>query len=127
MAGRKLDYYDKGLSMDDRQELFTCFKWDIGGPIMKKFLEKEDGYKSFHRCDFTDENIKAIWDEVYIKKVARVNSIMERNNRPPLFSDITDSFQSAKEYFDLFQIRSDEELIEFFGCTYEDYVPETIK
>ena len=126
MPDRKLDYYNKGLSIETRQNLFYHFKHSISETMMKCFLERESDYRSFHASGFTDENIRQIWDDVYIKKISEVNHIREMNHRPHLFSNPSDSYQSAKEYFELMKIRDEEELREIFGCSFEEYIPEVL-
>lgn len=99
---RKLEYLEEGLPIEDRQKLFHCLKRDISETMMRYFLEKETGYPSFHSCGFTDEHIRSIWDNGYFEKVCIVNDIMTKHGRAPLFTDPSDSYRSAKEYFSLF-------------------------
>ena len=99
----KLNDLEKGLPIADRQLIFQCLKTDISETMMRYFGEKEAGYPSFHSCGFTDDQIRLFWEEVYYEKVRKINQIMARNERPPLFSDPSDSFVSAKEYFELME------------------------
>ena len=119
---RALSYYTKGLSIDVRQRLFDYLKNDINSIAIKYFLEKEEGYPSFRSMGFTDDQIQLMCDS-YIEKFEHANRIMAENGRPPLFADPRDSFQCAKKHVELMKLQSGEELVELFGCTYEDYVP----
>ena len=71
--------------------------------MMKYFTEKDSGYPSFRSCGFTEDQIKLIWEQNFYEKLCTVNHIMETNERPPLFSDPSDSYRSAKEYFHLME------------------------
>ena len=121
---RKLDYLEKGLSIEDRQKLFSYLKTDISETMMKYYLEKEIGYPSFHSCGFTDENIRLIWDDTFYEIICKINHIMTRNDRSPLFAHPSDSYKSATDYFDLMQIREEKELLEIFGCSFQEYHPD---
>jgi hypothetical protein len=125
MADRALSFYMKGLAIDVRQLLFFRFKNDISDIMIKHFLEKEDGYPSFRSMGFTDDDIRLV-GESYARKFAHFNEIMIENGRPPLFSDPNDSYTSAQEYQRIWKQRSAGELESMFGCTFVDYVPQTL-
>ena len=122
MSGRVLDDYMKGLPIEVRQQLFHHMRHEISETMVRWFLEKEDGYPSFHSCGFSDDEIELI-GESYAEKLEHANQIMADNGRPPLFSDPHDSFRSAQEHAELMKERSDEELARMFGCSFADYMP----
>ena len=119
---KALDYYMKGLPIEVRQKLFYHMKTEISGTMIGWFLEKENGYPSFRSCGFSDDEIELI-GETYAEKFEHANQIMADNERPPLFSDPHDSYQSAQEHAELMKERSSEELARMFGCSFADYVP----
>lgn len=114
MASRALDYYTEGLPIEVRQKLFHHMKDEISPTMIRWFLEKDDGYPSFHSCGFSDDNIASI-GATYVEKFELANQVMADNERPPLFSDPHDSYKSAQEYMRIMQERSDEELAGIFG------------
>ena len=118
-----LDYYMKGLSIYARQDIISYCRNEISETMMRYFLERDDGYRSFHSCGFNDEQIKII-GENYAPKFIKVNELMQMNGRPPLFQNPYDSYGSAKQYFHLMTRKPEEELAEEFGCTYQEYVPD---
>lgn len=114
MASRALDYYTEGLPIEVRQKLFHHMKDEISPTMIRWFLEKDDGYPSFHSCGFSDDNIASI-GATYVEKFELANQVMADNERPPLFSDPHDSYKSAQEYMQIMRERSDEELAGIFG------------
>ena len=123
--GRALDYYTKGLSIETRQRIFSCLRNTINSVTMKEFREKETGYRSFHRMGLSDRQIEMVWDR-QADKFNYINQLMKDNNRPPLFSDINDSCKCATEYFHLMDYVDEEKLIREFGCSYEEYISQTL-
>ena len=92
---------------------------------VKCLLEKDEGYPKYKRMGLTNEEI---FNQIK-KTIARfeaVNDIMIANERYPLFTDPSDTFQSSQEYTEMLERKSEEELIEFFGCTWDDYEPKSI-
>ena len=122
MTGRALDYYAKGLPIDARQRLFDHMDREISETMMKWLAERKEGYPSLCGCGFSDGQIRQI-GESYVEKFEHPNQVMADYGRLPLFGDSHDSFRSAQEYLELMKIRSDEELLQLFGCSFEDYVP----
>ena len=122
MPNKALDYYMKGLSIEVRQKLLYHMKTEIGGTMIRWFLEKEAGYPSFHSCGFSDDEIELI-GESYAAKFECANRVMADNGRPPLFNDPHDSYKSAQEHAELMKERGDEELVRMFGCSFADYAP----
>ena len=123
MTDRALDYYTKGLPIDVRQRIFTCLWNDISGVLVSYFTE---GDETLRGAGFTDDDIRSIWDGLK-EKFFRVNEIMKENGRYPLFFDPEDPCKTAAEYFDLIELKSEEDLITKFGCSFEEYVPEERK
>ena len=120
---RILDYYDKGLDMDTRiYQLFEYLTREISPTFCRYFTEKSTGHKSFRSMGMNDEQIR-IMEQKYAEKFCHVNSIMISHDRMPLFPDPDDTARSSAEYLELMKIRSREELIEIFGCTYDEYQP----
>ena len=125
MADKMLDYYMKGLPIGVRQALFHHMSSEINETMVRWFLEKEDGYPSFHSCGFSDSEIELI-GETYAEKFEHANRVMADNGRPPLFSDPHDSYRSAREHTELMKGRSAEELADMFGCSFADYSVDPI-
>ena len=125
VAEKALDYYMKGLPAEVRQTLLHHMKTEVSETMIRWFLEKEDGYPSFHSCGFSDSEIDLIGG-AYAEKFEHANRVMAANGRPPLFSDPHDSYQSAREYAEIMRGRSDEELTRMFGCSFADYIPEVL-
>ena len=47
-------------------------------------------------------------------------------HRPPFFSDPRDAYQAALEYIELTRVKTAEELLAEFGCTWDEYVPVSV-
>ena len=121
MNDRPIDFYIKGLPFDARQEIFKRLD-AVGCGKIEKLLEKPIGYPRYRSVGYTNEQI--IRQEAKsTTRFAAVNAILAENGRPPLFSDPSDTYQSAMEYAVLLQKHTAEELIERFGCLWDEYVP----
>lgn len=143
MAIRMIDYYVKNLPFDARQEIFNALE-KINVCAVEKMLEKENGYPRFRSVGYSDEEITAH----LLKKSAqfqRVNELMIKNRRPPLFDDPSDTFESSLRYVEIMRRYRENEsenafpssttdfglrremvdlLIKRMGCSWEDYIPE---
>ena len=60
-------------------------------------------------------------------KFSSINKLMTENERPPLFSSPEDTYGCAQKYVDLLKEKTEEELNQEFGCSWEDYKPATYK
>lgn len=58
---------------------------------------------------------------------AAVNEVMVKNGRPPLFKKSSDTYASSKRYLELLKREDEETLIKYFGCTWDEYIPNRIK
>lgn len=125
MADRALDFYMKGLPIDVRQRLFDFMKNEISETMMRWFLEKDDGYPSLHSCGYSDDEIKIICESC-APKFELVNQMMAERGRAPLFTNPHDACLSAFEHTELMKVRTAEELLEYFGCTYDEFVPAAL-
>lgn len=118
---RPLDYYLKDMDFPAKKRVLDALRI-INQPMVKFLLEKDRGYPSFRSMGFSDADIQR-----YVKLCARqfqdVNTAMIAGGRYPLFSDPKDIAASARTYFDLFTLKTDEVLIQEFGCIIEEYVP----
>ncbi len=123
MANRSIDYYIKNLSMEVRQELYGMLD-DVNPSTVKKLLEKEEDYPSWRSMGFKSDSI-AVMLSKSSAKFATINKTMIENQRPPLFEKTSDTYSCAQKYVDLLKEKTEEELNEEFGCSWEDYVPET--
>ncbi len=121
MANRAIDYYIKNLSTEVRQEIFDMLR-DVNPSIVKKLLEKNEGYPSWRKIGINDEGIAKLLSNS-ATKFSSINKIMTDNERPPLFGKPSDTYDSAQKYVDLLKEKTEEELNEEFGCSWEDYVP----
>lgn len=121
MANRSIDYYVKNLSIDVRQDIFNMLS-GVNPSIVKKLLEKNEGYPSWRRIGLKDDGIAAMISKS-ATKFSSINQIMIENERPPLFGKPSDTYDSAQRYVDLLKEKTEEELKKEFGCSWEDYVP----
>lgn len=121
MANRSIDYYIKNLSIDVRQQIFNMLR-DVNPSIVKKLLEKNEGYPSWKRIGIKDEDIAEMLAES-ATMFSAINKTMIENERPPLFGKPSDTYDSAQKYVDLLKEKTPEELEKEFGCSWEDYVP----
>ena len=143
MTIRMIDYYVKGLPFDARQEIFNALE-RVNVLAVEKMLEKEEGYPRFRSVGYTNEDI-----EVHLRKKSlhfeRVNELMIKNGRPPLFTDPANTYESSLRYVEIMrryrQSENDSKypsltdfgkerewvdiLIEKMGCTWDDYIPES--
>ena len=142
MTIRMIDYYVKNLPFDARQEIFYALE-RVNVLEIEKMLEKEAGYPRFRSVGYSDEMIAS-----HLKKkslhFARVNELMIKNERPPLFDDPFDTYACSIRYVEIMrryrQSENDSKrpsstvfgnelewvdvLIEKMGCTWDDYIPE---
>lgn len=137
-----IDYYIKNLPFDNRQEIFKALE-DIRAVAVEKMLEKEEGYPSYKSAGYTDEDI-AIQLQKGTVRFCRVNELMIKNGRPPLFADPLDTYQCSLRYVEIMRWYREREsdlaspsltdfgkrcemvdvLIKIMGCAWDDYVPE---
>lgn len=123
MSIRMIDYYIKGLPMKIRQEIFR--KIDDVNPIrVNELLKKSENYKSFRVKGYSDcDIIMALQDSA--RDFAAVNEVMVKNGRPPLFKKPSDTYESSKRYLELLKREDEETLVKYFGCTWDEYIPES--
>lgn len=121
MANRSIDYYIKNLEIDVRQEIFNMLR-DINPSIVKKLLEKEDDYPSWRSMGINSDQIQMMLSSS-TTKFSSINKIMTENERPPLFRSPKDTYGCAQKYVDLLKEKTEKELEEEFGCSWEDYKP----
>ena len=121
MSNRELDYYMKNLPFDVRQEIINRID-KINSAIVKELLEKNEGYPSFKSMGYSKENVLTLLKQS-TERFKNVNDIMIENERYPLFSNPKDTYNSSLEYVEILKKKTPEELLEKFGCTWEDYKP----
>lgn len=121
MANRSIDYYIKGLGIETRQEIYSMLR-EVNPSIIKKLLEKEDDYPTWRRMGIDNDGIQMLLSKS-IEKFSSINKIMTDNNRPPLFKSSKDTYGAAQKYVELLKEKTEEELEEEFGCSWEDYKP----
>ncbi|MBQ6707100.1 MAG: hypothetical protein IJN07_06325 [Clostridia bacterium] len=143
MTIRMIDYYVKGLPFDARQEIFNSLEI-VNVLAVEKMLEKESGYPRFRSVGYSDEDIAS-----HLRKKSRhferVNELMVKNGRPPLFADPSDTYACSLRYVEVMRRYREREsdssypsltdfgkkpemvdvLIEKMGCTWNDYIPES--
>ena len=143
MTLRMIDYYVKNLPFDARQEIFNALE-KVNVLAVEKMLEKESDYPSFRSIGYSDETIAS-----HLRKKSlhfqRVNELMVKNGRPPLFADPSDTYECSLRYVEIMrhyrQSENDSKypsltdfgkerewvdiLIEKMGCAWDDYIPET--
>ena len=123
MANRSIDYYVKNLGIDARQQIFNMLR-EVNPSIVKKLLEKEDGYTSWKNMGYDEESITIMLTKSSTR-FSEINKVMIENQRPPLFVKPSDTYDSAQKYVELLKEKTEEELNKEFGCSWEEYVPET--
>lgn len=122
---RSLDYYLKDMPYDGkRQVLLEMDK--INAVMVQQLLEREKDYPTLRSMGFTDNEIQEYVDSS-VETFQNVNKAMADNEREPLFQTPEDTFASSQAYVNLLKMKTDEELIEEFGCTIEEYQPKIIK
>lgn len=121
MVNRSIDYYIKNLGIDVRQEIFNMLR-DVNPSVVKKILEKEEDYPSWRRMGINNDGIQTMLS-MTATKFSSINKLMIENQRPPLFASPKDTYGSAQKYVDLLKEKTEEELNQEFGCSWEDYVP----
>lgn len=123
MSIKMIDYYIKGLPMDIRQEIFRRMD-DVNIIRVYELMEKNNNYKSFHEIGYSDcEIIKVLQESA--RDFAAVNEVMVKNGRPPLFKEPSDTYESSKRYLELLKREDEETIAKYFGCTWEEYIPES--
>ncbi len=123
MANRSIDYYIKNLGIDVRQEIFNMLR-DVNPSVVKKILEKEEDYPSWRRMGINNDGIQTMLS-MTATKFSSINKLMIENERPPLFASPKDTYVSAQKYVDLLKEKTEEELNQEFGCSWEEYKPTT--
>ena len=123
MANRSIDYYIKNLDIEVRQEIFTKLR-EVNPSIVKNLLEKDDDYPTWKSIGIEDDGILQMLSKSSTR-FSSINKLMTDNQRPPLFEKPSDTYKSAQKYVDLLKEKTKEELEEEFGCSWEEYVPET--
>lgn len=123
MANRAIDYYIKNLDIDVRQEIFNMLR-DVNPSIVKKLLEKNDDYPSWRSMGISSDEIQTMLLSSSTK-FSSINKLMTENERPPLFTSPEDTYGCAQKYVDLLKEKTEEELNQEFGCSWEDYKPTT--
>lgn len=121
MANRSIDYYIKNLSIDVRQKIFNLLR-EVNPSTVQKLLEKDDGYPSWKSMGIQDEAITAMLSKS-ATRFSSINQVMIENDRPPLFVKPSDTYDSAQKYVELLKEKTEKQLQEEFGCSWEDYVP----
>ena len=116
-------YYIEGLPIDIRQKIFNGLE-DIGSMTIKRLLEEKNGYPKYKRMGLSDEQI------TYQKRMAErsfvtVNNIIIDNGRSRLFKKPSDTYESSKRYLELLKREDEETLVNYFGCTWDEYIPES--
>ncbi len=143
MSVRMIDYYVKHLPFDARQEIFGALE-KVNVLAVEKMLEKEAGYPGYRSIGYSDEDIAH-----HLRKKSlhfeRVNELMVKNGRPPLFADPSDTYACSLRYVEIMRRYREREsdsvfpsltdfgkrremvdvLIEKMGCTWDDYIPES--
>lgn len=125
MANREIDYYIKNLPFDVRQEIFRLLD-EINSSRVKDLLEKPEGYPSFKSMGYSSEKILRTLQQSS-NDFRKANNYMMENERYPLFSAPEDTYQSSLEYVEILKKKTEKELLEKFGCTWEEYVPRILK
>lgn len=138
-----IDYYVKNLPFDARQEIFSALE-RVNVNAVEKMLEKEKGYPRYRSVGYSDENIASQLRKKALH-FARVNELMVKYGRPPLFADPYDTYESSLRYVEIMrryrQSENDSKypsltdfgkacewvdvLVEKMGCTWDEYVPES--
>ena len=107
---RLIDVRVSGLPFDDRQNIYRLVD-GIGVRSMEKMVEQNDGYPSYRRMRYTDEQIELETSNT-VDRCREVNEYMEKVGRPPLFNRLDDKHLLAWEYYELLRYQEEEALAE---------------
>lgn len=119
---RKTDFYLKGMNLLVKQELYRLI--DNAGPNECEKIANRNLLEKLH------EDSRKLFLERKWYQFAIINDFLIARNRQPLFSNPSDVKQSAIEYIDAMKYYLDDSfgrcsiLEEFFGCTFDEYVPK---
>lgn len=125
MKIRALDYYLKDMPYEAKKDVLLGIT-NINGVMIRQLLEKGKNYPTLRSMGFSDSEIQEYVD-ASVESFEKVNEAMEKGERYPLFPNPEDTFSSAQEYMNLLQMKEDQELVEEFGCTIEEYEPKVYK
>lgn len=102
-----IDLRVSGLPFDDRQNIHKLV-YDIGSRSMEKMVEERDGFPSYRRMKYTDEQIENETANT-VDRCRAVNEYMEKVGRPALFHHLDDKYLLAWEYYELVRYQEEEE------------------
>lgn len=122
---RSIDYYLKDMSYESKKSVLRGIN-NINAVMVQQLLEKEKDYPSLRSMGFTDNEIQE-YVQSSIDSFKAVNEAMIAGERYPLFQDPEDTLASSHEFMNLLRTKTDEELIQEFGCTIEEYEPKVYK
>lgn len=122
---RSLDYYLKDMSDEAKKDVLLGIN-NINIVMIQQLLEKETNYPTLRSMGFSDSEIQE-YVESSAESFKLVNEAMVAGERYPLFQHPEDTLESSQEYINLLRTKTDEELIEEFGCTIEEYEPKVYK
>ena len=119
----KMDFYLKGLSTETRIKIYNALK------------DNEDliGLKTFEDPETIEMLTSAGGDmeahkKAFVEELQKINLMLREFSRTGVFDTEDKSLQElAAIYNDVLKPRDEEELREFFGCSYEEYKPEVCK
>lgn len=143
MSIRMIDYYVKNLPFVARQEIFKALD-NINAFTIEKMLEKEKGYPTYRSIGYSDVQIESNLKKQSVR-FERVNQLMIKNSRPPIFADPSDTYNCSLRYVAIMRGYRECEselaqpsltdfgkrremvdvLIKIMGCTWDDYIPES--
>lgn len=105
-----IDLRVSGLPFDDRQNIHKLIN-DIGVRSMERLVEERDGFPSYRRMKYTDEQIE-LETENTVNRCRAVNEYMEKVGRPAIFHHLDDKYLLAWEYYELLRYQEEEAFAE---------------
>ena len=105
------------------------FLMEIAFYRRRRYNENNENQGDFRICfTFRMAQKKAyikLAEEEFASACTDLNLYLKEAGRPPFFHHPEDTCRSAKEFLELMKKRPYEELVAFFGASYEEYEPES--
>ncbi len=104
---RLIDLKISGLPFDDRQNIFDLID-KIGHHLMRNLAEEKDLFPTYHALGYAFDDIKH-QKSLAIERCKKVNEYITKLGRPPLFTNLDDTYLLATEYYELMRYQNDDE------------------
>ena len=105
---RLIDLKIKGLPFDDRQNIFALID-KIGHNLMRNLAEEKDGFPTYRSVGYDFESDISHQRSLAVERCKKVNEYITKLGRPPLFTNLDDTYLLATEYYELMRYQKDDE------------------